>query len=177
MIRHISFICIVLLLTFTTNNTAFCESSIVYSEQITIQGCEFSVIIPAKTTQKKVSVNGIENVVAQSVYDGESPFMKAECLLLSDPKDTIINLKSILHNQAQNNGIKSPEITIQETGLGVVGTFSGLRKVMGNDARFYGKIVVGEYSLIFLMVSELAAKFPSDKASYFIHSVKKINKS
>ena len=155
------------------NGTAIGGPPITYSEPVTFLSCEFRVFFPIKTKQKSVFTNGIESKIVQGVYDAKSPFMRAECLPLSNPNETIAAFRSILENQARNAGIQNPEITIEQGKLGVVGTYAGVRKAGGFDIKFFGKIVIGNASIISLLVSEEAAKFPSDKAVYFLNTVEK----
>ena len=142
-----------------------------YSEVITFPSCEFRVHFPTKTQRKTVYVNDIESFTVQSIYDGESPFMRAECLSLANPSQTIAAFRAVLENQAKMSGIEKPEITIEKTKLGMVGTYSGLRNAGGFDIRFFGKLIIGNRSLLALLMSEESAKFPSDKAVYFLNTV------
>ena len=155
------------------SGTAIGDSPITYSEPTTFSGCEFRVFFPTKTKQKSVFINGIESLIVQSVYDGKSPFMRAECLRLLNPIKTIEAFRSILDNRAKIAGLQNPEITIEESKLGVIGTYSGIRKAGGFDIKFFGKVMIGTASILSLQVSEKAAKFPSDKAIYFLNTVEK----
>lgn len=158
---------------FTISGTAVGGSSITYSELTTFSNCEFRVFFPTKTQKKTAFANGIESLIVQSVYDGESPFMRAECLPLSNPNETIAAFRSILENQARNAGLQNPEITIEKGKLGVIGTYAGVRKAGGFDIKFFGKLVIGNTSILSLLVSEEASKFPSDKVVYFLNTVEK----
>jgi len=158
---------------FTVSGTAVGGSPITYSEPLTFTGCEFRVFFPTKTQQKRAFANGIESLIVQGVYDGESPFMRAECLPLSDPNETIAAFRTILENQARNAGVKNPEITIKKDKLGVIGTYAGVRKAGGFDIKVFGKLVIGNVSILSLLVSEEAARFPSDKAVYFLNTLER----
>ena len=158
---------------FTISGTAVSGSPIAYSEPTTFSNCEFRVFFPTKTQKKTAFANGIESLIVQSVYDGESPFMRAECLPLSNPGETIAAFRSILENQARNAGLQNPEIKIEKGKLGVIGTYAGVRKAGGFDIKFFGKLVIGYTSIISLLVSEEASKFPSDKVVYFLNTVEK----
>lgn len=171
--KDIGTIFVAVWLLFTANVTAIGSSSISYSESTTFEGCEFRVFFPTKTQQKQTFANGIESLIVQSVYDSESPFMRAECLPLSNPNETIAAFRSILENQARNAGVQNPEITIMKNTLGVIGTYAGVRKGGGFDIKVFGKLVVGKSSLLSLLISEEAAKFPSDKAVYFLNTIEK----
>jgi len=171
--KNIGLILIAVWLFFTVSGTAIGGSPITYSEPTTFSGCEFRVFFPTKTKQKSVFANGIESLIVQSVYDGESPFMRAECLPLSNPNETIAAFRSILENQARNAVVQNPEITIEKSKLGVIGTYAGVRKAGGFDIKVFGKLVIGNVSLLSLLISEEAAKFPSDKAVYFLNTVER----
>lgn len=147
------------------------KPKIAYSEPATFEACEFRVFFPTRTTRKRAFSNGIESVMIQSVYDGEGPFMRAECLPLADPKETIAQFRTILENQARMAGIPNPEITIQKSKLGVVGTYGGVRKAGGFDIKIFGKLIIGNRSLLSLLASEELEKFPSDKTVYFLNTV------
>ena len=142
-----------------------------YSEPTTFEACEFRVFFPTRTTRKRTFSNGTESVMIQSVYNGESPFMRAECLPLANPQETKAQFRNILENQARMAGILNPEITIQKSKLGVVGTYGGVRKAGGFDIKLFGKLIIGNRSLLSLSVSEELEKFPSDKAVYFLNTV------
>lgn len=147
------------------------DSPINYSESISFPGCEFQVHFPTKTQRKMAYANGNESLIVQSIYDSESPFMRAECIPLSDPKQTIAAFRSVLENQGKMAGISNPEITIEKTSLGMVGTYSGHRKTGGFDIKLFGKLIIGRQSLLSLLTSEEATKFPSDKLIYFLNTV------
>jgi len=158
---------------FSLSNTAIGGSTIKYSEPVTFPGCEFRVHFPTKTQRKTAYSNGIESLMVQSIYDGESPFMRAECLPLTDPSQTIAAFRTVLESQARMSGIQNPEITIEKTKLGMVGTYSGIRKAGGFDIKLFGKLIIGSRSLLSLLTSEELMKFPSDKAVYFLNTVEK----
>lgn len=144
------------------------------TEEVTFPGCEFVVRFPTKTQRKLALVGGVESLMVQSVYDENSPFLRAECLPLENAADTRRNLRSVLANQAQQSGVPNPEITFQEDPrLGAIGTFSGVRKAGGFDIRFYGKTVVGQRSVLLLLTSELAQVFPSDKTVIFLNTIER----
>lgn len=153
--------------------SALSGSTITYSEPAIFSGCEFRVFFPTKTKRKSAFANGIESTIVQSIYGSGGPFMRAECLPLSAPNETIAAFRSILKNQAQNAGIKNPEVTIEKTELGSIGTYSGVRKAGGFDIKFFGKLVIGQSSLLSLLVSEELEKFPSDKVLYFLNTIEK----
>lgn len=143
------------------------------SEEVTFPG-EFVVRFPTKTQRKLAVVGGVESLMVQSVYDENSPFLRAECLPFDNAAETRRNLRSVLSNQAQQTGVSNPEITLQEDPrLGAIGTFSGIRKGGGFDIRFYGKTVVGQRSVLLLLTSELAQVFPSDKTVIFLNTIER----
>ena len=155
------------------SGSAFGGPSIKYSEAITFPSCEFRVHFPVKTKRKLAYANGIKSIVVQSVYDGDSPFMRAECIPLEDPQKTVSAFEMLLENHARASGIERPEITIEEDKLGVVGTYAGLKKAGGLDIKLYGKVIIGSRSLLSLLVTEGLVKFPSDKSLYFLNAVEK----
>lgn len=155
------------------DTTAFADSPGAYAERTTFKDCEFQVFFPAKTKQSDGLIKGKESSIVQNVFSKGNPFMKAECLPLPDPKKTIAKFRSILENQARNNGIQNPEIGILKSKLGVVGTYAGLRKTDGIDFKFFGKLVIGNVSIISLLISEEVAKYPSDSVVFFLNSVEK----
>src|SRR4030067_2476076 len=126
--KRIGLIFIQVWLFFAIAGTAIGVSPITYSEPITFSNCEFRVFFPTKTQKKTAFANGIESLIVQSVYDGESPFMRAECLPLSNPNETTAAFRSILENQARNAGLQNPEITMEKCQVGVIGTYAGVRK-------------------------------------------------
>lgn len=147
--------------------------TITNAKPTTFPNCEFKVFFPTKTQQKTAYANGMESVIVQSVYDGEGPFMRAECLPLSEPNETIAALRPMLENQARMSGIQNAEITIEKNKLGMIGTYAGERKAGGFDIKFFGKVVVGSRSLLSLLTSEEVEKFPSDKTIFFLNTVER----
>jgi len=144
------------------------------TEEVTFPGCEFVVRFPTKTQRKIAVVGGVESLMVQSVYDENSPFLRAECLPLDNLAETRRNLRSVLENQAQQSGVPNPQLTLQEDSrLGAIGTFSGIRKGGGFDIRVYGKTIVGQRSVLLLLTSELASVFPSDKAVIFLNTIER----
>jgi hypothetical protein len=171
--KKFSLILVMSWLFLTMSDTAIGGSPITYSEPTTFLYCEFRVFFPTKTQQKKAYFKDVESLIVQSVYDGESPFMSAECLPLENPRETISTFRTMLENQARNAGVHDPEITIEKTKLGVIGTYAGSRKAGGFDIKFFGKYIIGKYSILALLVREEASKFPSDKAVYFLNTVQR----
>lgn len=142
-------------------------------ESMSFNDCEYIVFFPVKTKRKISHIGKFESLMAQSVYDGKSPFLRAECLPLTNRSETIASLKTILENQAKLSGIKLPEIIIEDGALGQIGTYSGVRKAGGFDIKIFGKLIIGNTSILSLLVSEELSKFPSDKVVFFLNTVKK----
>lgn len=151
--------------------TAFSDSGIKYTESITFPNCEFKVSFPSKTISKKKYINGFEIIIIQSEYDRNTPFMRAECIPFDNKKTIISNFRSILENQARISGIQNPEITIEKNRIGVIGTFSGIKKAGGYDIKIYSKNILGNNSIISLLTSDALEFFPSTKHIYFLNSV------
>lgn len=89
----------------------------------------------------------------QSVYDSESPFMRAECLPLSNLSETITTFRPILENQSRIVGVQNPEIIIEKSNLGIISTYAGVRKAGGLDIKVFGKLVIGNVSILSLLIS------------------------
>jgi hypothetical protein len=146
---------------------------ITYSEKVTFSSCEFIVYFPAKTKRKYASIGGLESVMLQSVYDGKSPCLRAEGGPLSPAQrqELLSNFRGRLENQAHVSGIAIPEITIENTKLGTIGTYSGVRTIAGVKNKQFLKIIVGNNSLVSLLVLEPLDEFPSIKTLYFLNAV------
>lgn len=155
------------------SQAAIGESTLTNPKAVTFPSCEFKVFFPVKTQEKTAFANGIESLIVQSVYDGESPFMRAECLPLADPSQTTASFRGVLENQAKMAGVKTPEITIEKSKLGLVGTYSGVRVAGGFDIKLFGKLIIGRRSLLSLLTSEELADFPSDMTVFFLNTVEK----
>jgi hypothetical protein len=164
------FICSVLLPSISISQD---DPSINNPEVVSFEGCEYTVFFPTSTKQKVSYVGEFKSVMVQSVYDGKSPFMRAECFPLSNRSETLSNFKAILENHAKLSGIKEPQITIEDNELGRIGTYSGVRKVGGFNIKFFGKVIIGRFSILSLLVSEELSQFPSDKSVFFINTIRR----
>ncbi len=122
------------------------QQLITYSEKVTFSSCEFIVHFPTKTKRKYTSISGIESTIVQSVYDGKSPYLRAEGVPLSfaQRQELLSNFRGHLENQAHLSGIAIPEITIENTKLGTIGTYSGVRTIAGVNNKQFFKIIVGK---------------------------------
>jgi len=151
------------------------QQLITYSEKVTFSSCEFIVCFPTKTKRKYTSIGGLESVMVQSVYDGKSPYLRAEGGPLSPAQrqELLSVFRGRLENQAHVSGIAIPEITIENTKLGTIGTYSGVRTIAGVKNKQFLKIIVGNNSLVSLLVLEPLAEFPSIKTSYFLNAVER----
>ncbi len=111
--------------------------------------------------------------MVQSVYDGKSPCLRAEGGPLSPAQrqELLSNFRGRLENQAHVSGIAIPEITIENTKLGTIGTYSGVRTIAGVKNKQFLKIIVGNNSLVSLLVLEPLDEFPSIKTLYFLNAV------
>lgn len=151
------------------------QQHITYSEKVTFSSCEFIVHFPTKTKRKYASIGGIESIIVQSVYDGESPYLRAEGvpLSLAQRQELLSTFRGRLENQAHLSGIAIPEITIENTKLGTIGTYSGVRTVAGVNNKQFFKIIVGKNSMVSLLVLEPLIEFPSIKTLYFLNAVER----
>ena len=151
------------------------QQIITYSEKVTFSSCEFIVHFPTKTKRKYTSLGGIESIIVLSVYDGESPTLRAEGIPLSlaQRQELLSNFRGRLENQAHLSGIAIPEITIENTKLGTIGTYSGVRTVAGVNVKQFFKIIVGKNSMVSLLALEPLIEFPSIKTLYFLNAVER----
>jgi hypothetical protein len=151
------------------------QQLITYSEKVTFSSCEFIVHFPTKTKRKYTSIGGIESIIVQSVYDEESPYLRAEGVPLSfaQRQELLSNFRDHLENQAHLSGIAIPEITIENTKLGIIGTYSGVRTIVGVNGKQFFKIIIGKNSMVSLLVLEPLIEFPSIKTLYFLNAVER----
>ena len=151
------------------------QQLITYSEKVTFSSCEFIVHFPTKTKRKHASLGGIESIIVLSVYDGKSPTLRAEGIPLSlaQRQELLSNFHSRLEDQAYLSGIAIPEITIENTKLGTIGTYSGVRTVAGVNVKQFFKIIVGKNSMVSLLALEPLIEFPSIKTLYFLNAVER----
>lgn len=163
------------ILFFFCNSLVFAQDQqlITYSEKVTFSSCEFIVHFPTKTKRKYTSIGSIESIIVQSVYDGESPYLRAEGGPLSPAQrqELLSNFRGRLENQAHLSGIAIPEITIENTRLGIIGTYSGVRTIAGVNNKQFLKIIIGNNSLVSLLALEPLIEFPSIKTLYFLNTV------
>jgi hypothetical protein len=154
-----------------SNVVAQTSPEVRHVERVSFPQCEFVVQFPSETKRKFVSAQGMELVMVESVYDARSPYFRAECLPLRDPEETKRRFRSVLESQASMAGISEPIITIEQSPIGVVGTYTGTRLGGGFEIRLYGKLIIGKRSLLSLLTSDLAELFPRDQSVIFLNTV------
>jgi len=171
--NRIIIVLILILVTKLPVNIVRGGSPISYSQTVTWPHCEYRVKFPTKTEERSMIFDGVESITVQSVSDGKGPYMRAECLPLMNPKDITSRFQSVLENGAKMAGLTNPTITIKNGKLGKVGTYFGIRKAAGQDAKVLGELIIGEKSVLTLLVVDEASGFPSEEAAYFLGSVER----
>ncbi len=157
-------------------NNVMGGSTIFYSQTVTWPLCEYSVKFPTKTEEKSIIFNGVKSITVQSISNGKGAYMRAECLPLKNPKDITSRFQSVLEKGAKMAGLTNPTITIKNGELGTIGTYFGIKKGAGQDAKFLGKLIIGEKSVLTLLVADKASGFPSEEVTYFLGSVERKEK-
>lgn len=140
-----------------------------------LPGCEFYMTFPTASKQKKVFANGIESVMVENIFDGDGLYLRSECLSIADSRTAESDFRNIIFNVANSSGLQNPEIIIDRDDMGLIGTYAGVLQRGGKNIKIFGKLILGNRSLLSLTVTEDFKKFPSTKTVYFLSSVKKQN--
>ena len=136
------------------------------------EGCEYVVTFPVKPQYKYVRAELGDNVIAQTTPEHGLPNLRAECIIVNDPSYfTREVLLESLENQAQSVGLSDIQLTVEQTKLGTLGTFTS--KKQGPKAPFVmvGKWYLGQRSMLNIMIIERLDAYPSDRTMAFLRSV------
>lgn len=133
-------------------------------KKVTVDYCEFVVTFPHKVSKTSVIVSGHKTITAETTDDRTSPRLKATFLPFSQSDD----LRGFLAEQAAAAGIPDPRFSIKDTKIGTIGNYSGKKTVGGKSYRLYGKVMVGEKSMLHLLISEPSESFPSPRVNFFL---------
>ena len=141
---------------------------------ITFDGCEYTVDFPIKPKFIPVRAGGEDSIIAMTSSKDGMPILRAECQQIMD--GAIVTRELImtsLEQQARSIGLENVQVTIQETDIGMVGTFFGKKNAGGYEMAQMGKMYVGKHSILNLLSTELLSRFPSKKTNLFFGSVKR----
>ncbi len=143
------------------------------STEVTFPGCEFSVSFPCQIKESLVSLNGVRRKRYESVYEEGVPYLRADAIALNTTQRTelIRSLEKHLQTTASTLGMPSPETRIEKGPLGVVGSFLAVKTAGGHPIQFHCKWIIGESSLLNLLVSEPVGTYPSHQTLLFLNSV------
>jgi len=139
----------------------------------TIPPSEFEVTFPHPVERKIVTLEGIETITYESFGPSANPYLRAEFINNIDTVYMGSNLRNVLENHTRLVGLNLPEITESNDYLGRTGTYSGIKKIGDLTVKFYGKMVIGESSVINCMVCENLEDFPSEDTIRFLSSLKR----
>lgn len=137
-------------------------------------GCEYTVKFPIKPKLCPVRAGGKDSIIAITSSKDGMPILRAECQPIMEGAIVTRELiMSSLEEQARSIGLRNVQVTIQETDLGLVGTFFGKKNGGGYEMAQMGKIYVGKHSILNLLSTELLSRFPSKKTNLFFGSVRR----
>jgi|AP95_1055475.scaffolds.fasta_scaffold47409_2 hypothetical protein len=116
--------------------------------------CEFTVTFPHRTKERTSFAGELTSRIVESADPSNGTYLRAEFTPL--PNDTPVRsaFRETLQNFARLSGIQTPEITIGKNQNGQLGTYSGSKSVGGHSLKLYGKVSLGESSMIHCMVVE-----------------------
>ena len=134
---------------------------------------EFKVTFPHPVKKVDVTAAGFESVAYESKEPDANPWLRAE--FMNETTTALIksNFRVVLENQAKLSGLNLPQITESSDYLGIVGTYSGFKKVGDVTVRIYGKVVLGEYSAVNCLIVEELKVFPSEDSVEFLIGIKR----
>jgi len=143
------------------------------STKVTFPGCEFSVSFPCQIKESLVSLSGVRRKRYESVYEKGVPYLRADAITLDTAQriELIRSLEKQLQATAANLGMPNPETRIEKSPLGVVGSLLAVKTAGGHPIQFHCKWVIGETSVLNLLISEPVGTYPSDRTLLFLNSV------
>ncbi len=141
-------------------------------EFVTSDGSEFEVAFPKPYRKRLGYVQGIEILVFET-RDAISPHLRVEFTPLIATSAHIPDMRAMLESYSHLAGLVQPEITLAQDPLGRVGTYSGIKTAAGVEMRVYGKVTLGERSMVSCTVVEPLADFPSTDSTFFLGSVRR----
>ncbi len=142
---------------------------------------EYSATFPCDISQREGGTDTMKGIIAESKYpenNNASPYLRFEYYSLDNNRNACIaNFKETLREYAKLSGLTNPEITIskEDNEFGKIGTFSGIKTIYKVECKLYGKVFIGSKSLLVIVILEPLSKFPSDKSTYFLSSIKRHN--
>jgi hypothetical protein len=143
-------------------------------ERVALPGCDFVAFVPASVARSEVTVQGVTMAAVYSTYDPDDPgpAMRVECFPLANMEMFSHDaLRHLLSAKATIAGLHSPEINLKDDDLGMTGTYAGDRLAGAFRAKIFGKIVIGQDSVLHLMVEEPPESFPSPATVYFLNTI------
>jgi predicted HTH domain antitoxin len=141
------------------------------------EGCEFSVIFPHKFKKREGWVGELKSHVFETKEAESNVYLRAEFLPLNDSKlvgEINKNFKKTLENFAHLSNISIPEITIENSSQGKIGTFSGVKLSDGIELKNYGKVFLGKVSMLITLSVEPLKESLSKESIKFFSSVERV---
>ena len=133
---------------------------------------EFQVAFP-HTYRKRVGYIGGLEVLAYETEATGSPHLRVEFTPLAGPATQVPDLRAMLENYARLAGLLVPEITIAQSPVGRVGTYSGAKTVGEFDFKVYGKVIIGTRSMVSCVVVEPLPDFPSIDSTVLLGNIRR----
>jgi hypothetical protein len=102
------------------------------------------------------------------------PLLRAECVSVDSTfrKQYLDNFSKAISAQAQEAGIEAPNIQIENTKLGRLGKFTGTVKSGEYLMRVYGRVLIGDNSMLLFTAIEANSSLSPSVVS-FLNSVEK----
>ncbi|MDQ1922047.1 hypothetical protein [Massilia pseudoviolaceinigra] len=134
--------------------------------------CEFIVRSPVRVELK--GEYGSQGLFAESEPDSpRAVFVRAECGAIADQAQSVAGLRSLAEQHVQASRLEQATTSIQQTELGAVASYSGMKKLApgGGRARFSGRMIVGKSSLLHIVAIESGERPASKPVTLFLASV------
>jgi hypothetical protein len=144
-------------------------------KELELPNCEFAFTFPHKCERTDVGQGPRKCISVQSADLLKSPFLRAESIPVSDRHKAVAGFRSTVRKYAERNKLEDISISVSDTDLGKEASFTGNTSISGTRVRVFGKVILGQTSILYLKAAEPAETAPSHQADIFLKSVKKRN--
>ncbi|MBC2733030.1 MAG: hypothetical protein HF981_01610 [Desulfobacteraceae bacterium] len=151
------------------------KSASMNKQLVKIDNCEFLCSVPHEVKRKTAYIGNVEYEMFESAHPDEvGSFIRVECLPIQNASISKIDVKNTLQTHASNFGISQPEISLEESKMGLSGKYLGVKNIGDVPFRVWGKVIVGKKSIFTCLVCEPLEIFPSQDAVDFMSSITKL---
>jgi hypothetical protein len=143
------------------------------AEVVSWPKCEYKINFATGVRQAEGVLDGNTYKIFLSPK-GQMPLLRAECVSVDSTfrKQYLDNFSKAISAQAQEAGIEAPNIQIENTKLGRLGKFTGTVKSGEYLMRVYGRVLIGDNSMLLFTAIEANSSLSPSVVS-FLNSVEK----